>query len=126
MGYSPWVAKSWTRLSDYHTHNHNCSVVLQISRTYSFYMTETSYLLNSRLIGKDPDAGKDRRQKKNGTTEGQIVGWHHRLNRHEFEQAPGDAEGQGSLASCSPWGHKESSMTEQLNNRIFKELKEKD
>ena len=47
MGYSPWVAKSWTRLSDYHTHNHNCSVVLQISRTYSFYMTETSYPLNS-------------------------------------------------------------------------------
>ena len=82
--------------------------------------------MKSRLIGKDPDAGKDRRQKKNGTTEGQIVGWHHRLNRHEFEQAPGDAEGQGSLASCSPWGHKESSMTEQLNNRIFKELKEKD
>ena len=46
-GYSPWVAKSWTRLSDYHTHNHNCSVVLQVSRTYSFYMTETSYPLNS-------------------------------------------------------------------------------
>ena len=82
--------------------------------------------MKSRLIGKDPDAGKDRRQKKNGTTECQIVGWHHRLNRHEFEQAPGDVEGQGSLASCSPWDHKESSMTEQLNNRIFKELKEKD
>ena len=49
MGYSPWVAKSWTRLSDYHTHNHNCSVVLQISRTYSFYMTETSYPLNSNF-----------------------------------------------------------------------------
>ena len=46
-----------------------------------------------RLIGKDPDAGKDRRQEKNGTTEGQMVGWHHRLNRHEFEQAPGDGEG---------------------------------
>ena len=49
--------------------------------------------MKCRLIGKDPDAGKDRRQEKNGTTEGQMVGWHHRLNRHEFEQAPGDGEG---------------------------------
>ena len=82
--------------------------------------------MKSRLIGKDPDAGKDRRQDKNGTTEGQMVGWHHQLNGHEFEQASGDGEGQGSLASCSPWCRKESNMTEQLNNRIFEELKEKD
>ena len=45
-----------------------------------------------------------------------MVGWHHGLNGHEFEQDPGDSEGQGSLACCSPWGHKESDMTEQLNN----------
>ena len=45
-----------------------------------------------------------------------MVGWHHRLNGHEFEQAPGDSEGQESLACCSPWGHKESDTTEQLNN----------
>ena len=45
-----------------------------------------------------------------------MVGWHHRLNRREFEQAPGDGEGQGSLACCSPWGCKESDMTEQTNN----------
>ena len=45
-----------------------------------------------------------------------MVGWHHRFNGHEFEQALGDGEGQGSLACCSPWGHKESDMTEQLNN----------
>ena len=44
------------------------------------------------------------------------VGWHHRLNGHEFEQAPGDGEGQGSLACCSPLGCKESDTTEQLNN----------
>ena len=44
-----------------------------------------------------------------------MVGWHHRLNGHEFEQAPGDGEGQGSLACCSPWGCKELDMTEQLN-----------
>ena len=45
-----------------------------------------------------------------------MVEWHHRLNGHEFEQAPGDGEGQGSLACCSPWGHKESDMPEHLNN----------
>ena len=48
-------------------------------------------------------------------TEDKMVGWHHRLNGHEFQQAPGDGEGQGSLVCCSPWGHKESDMTEQLN-----------
>ena len=47
-------------------------------------------------------------------------GWmHHRFNGHESEQAPGDGEGQGSLACCSPWGHKESDTTEQLNNSKF-------
>ena len=46
-----------------------------------------------------------------------MVGWHHRLNGHEFEQAPGDCEGQGSLACCSPWGPKESDTSEGLNNR---------
>ena len=49
-------------------------------------------------------------------TEDEMVGWHHRLNGHKFEQALGDCEGQGSLACCSPWGHKESEMTETLNN----------
>ena len=45
-----------------------------------------------------------------------MVGWHHRLNGHEFEQALGDGEGQGSLACCSPWSHKEMDMTYKLNN----------
>ena len=45
-----------------------------------------------------------------------MVGWHHLLSGHEFEQTPGDSEGQGSLACCSPWGRKELDMTEQLNN----------
>ena len=50
-----------------------------------------------------------------------MVGWHHRLNGHEFEQAPGDSEeGQGSLVCCSPWGHKESDTTERLNNVFTK------
>ena len=46
-----------------------------------------------------------------------MVGWHHQVNEHEFEQAPGDDEGQGSLACCSPWGRKELDMTKQLNNK---------
>ena len=49
-----------------------------------------------------------------------MVGWHHRLNGYEFEQTLGDSEGQGSLECCSPWGHKESYMIEQLNNRRVK------
>ena len=52
-------------------------------------------------------------------TEGEVVGWHHQLNGHEFEQIPGDGEGRGSLACCSPWGLKESDMTEQLNNNTI-------
>ena len=67
------------------------------------------------LIGKDPDAGKDWRQEEKGTTEDEMAGWHHWLNGHEFEQVLGVGDGQGSLACCSPWGHKESDMTEQLN-----------
>ena len=65
----------------------------------------------SWLIGKDPDAGKDWRWEEKGTTEDEMVGWHHRLNGHEFEQAPGDGDGQESLVCCSPWGHKGSDMT---------------
>ena len=70
----------------------------------------------SRLIRKDPDAGKDWRQEEKGTTEDKMVGWHQRLNGHEFKQAPGDGEGQGSLVCCSPWGCKESDTTDWLNN----------
>ena len=58
------------------------------------------------LVGEDPDAGKDWRQEEKGTTEDVVVGWHHQLNGHEFEQALGDGEGQGSLACYSPWGCK--------------------
>ena len=54
--------------------------------------------------------GKDWRQEEKGTTEDEMVGWHHRLSGHEFEQTPGDGEGQGSLERCSPWGHKELDM----------------
>ena len=73
----------------------------------------------SWLIGKDPDSGKDWRQEEKGMTEDKVVGWHHRLDGHEFEQALGVGEGQGSLAYCSPWGHKESDTTERLNSLVI-------
>ena len=66
----------------------------------------------SRFIEKDLVVGKDRRQEDNGMTEDEMFGWHHQLNGHEFEQTLGDSEGQGSLVCCSPWGCKESDMTE--------------
>ena len=67
------------------------------------------------LIRKDPDAGKDWRWEKKGMTEDEMVGWHHWLSGHEFEQALGVGDGQESLACCSPLGLKESDVTEQLN-----------
>ena len=71
---------------------------------------------NLEKIRKDLDAGKDRRQEENGMTEDEMVGWHHLFNGHESEQALEDGEGQGSLACCSPWSHKESDTTERLSN----------
>ena len=59
--------------------------------------------MKSQLIGKDPDAGKGCRQEEKEVTEDEMVGWHHQLNEHEFEQTPGDGEEQGSLVSCSTW-----------------------
>ena len=63
------------------------------------------------LFGKDPDAWKDWGQVEKGVTEDEMVGWHHWLNGHEFEQTPGHSEGLGSLACCSSWGHKELDTT---------------
>ena len=62
--------------------------------------------MKSRLIGKDPDDGKDQRQEDKEGTEDGMVGWHHQIKGHEFEQALGVGDGQGSLACCSPWGHR--------------------
>ena len=64
--------------------------------------------MKSLLMGKDHDAGKDRRQEEQGATEDEMVGWHYQLNGHEFEQVPGVGDGQGSLLCCSPWGHRKS------------------
>ena len=69
----------------------------------------------SWLIWKDPDTGQCWGQEEKGTTEDAMARWHHQLNGHEFEQAPGVRDGQRSLVCCRPWGHKESDMTERLN-----------
>ena len=74
------------------------------------------HLMQSQLVGKDPDAGKNLRQEK-GRREDEMVGLHHRLDEHEFEQGLGDGDGQGSLACCSPLDCKESDMTGRLNNQ---------
>ena len=73
-------------------------------------------LTKNWLVGKDPDAGKDCMQEEKGTTEDEMVGWHHRLDGHEFEQTPVVGDGQGGLACCSPWGPKDLDTTEQLNS----------
>ena len=69
----------------------------------------------SWLIGKDPDAGRDWGQEEKGTTEDEMAGWHHGLEGHEFEWTLGAGDGQGGLACCDSWGHKELDMTERLN-----------
>ena len=81
--------------------------------------------VKSWLIWKDPDAGKDWRREK-GTTEDEMIGWHHWLNVHEFEQILGDGKGQGSLACCSPWGLRVgpdfATEQQQLNDSRYKDF----
>ena len=117
----------WRRLLKipWNARRSNQSIVKEITPEYSLkrlmlklklqYFGHLMWRVDS---GTNPDAGKDRRQKEKGTTEDKMIGWHHRLNGHEFEQVVGDGEGQGSLVCCSPWGHRESDMTEQLNNSL--------
>ena len=72
----------------------------------------------SQLSEKDPDARKYWEQEEKRAIEDEMVGWHHWINGYKFKQTLGDNEGQGSLECCSPWGYKESDMTEQLNNKL--------
>ena len=78
--------------------------------------------LKSWLLRKDPNPGKDWRQEEKWMTENEMVGWHHRLSGHEFEQALWDGEGEWSLACYSLGGCKESNMTQWLNNKIYHEV----
>ena len=93
-----------------------------IGRTVAEVEAPTLWLPDAKnwLIGKDPDAGQDWRQQEKGTTEDEMVGWHHWLDGHEFEQARGVGDRQGSLACCSPWGRKEPDTTERLNWTVWK------
>ena len=109
----PWTAKRSTQ-----------SILKEISPEYSLELLMLKLKLKLQYFGhlmqradsleKTPDAGKDWRQEKE-MTEDEMIGWHHWLHAHEFEEASGIGDGQGSLACCSPWGHKESDMTEGLN-----------
>ena len=76
---------------------------------FGYLMRRADSLEKTLMLGKIED------RRRRGTTEDEMVGWHHWLHGHEFEQAPGVGDRQGGLACCSPWGHKESDMTEQLN-----------
>ena len=106
----PWTAR-----------RSNQSIVKNISPEYSLdAKAETPVLwpphVKNWLTGKDSDAGKDwRQEEEKGITEDEMAGWHHRLKGHEFESTPGVGDGQGGLACCSPWGHREPDMTKQLN-----------
>ena len=107
----PWIARRF-----------NQSILKEISPEYSLEglmlkvkLQYFGHLMWTADSGKDPDAGKDWSHKGKGMTEDEMVRRHHRLNRHEFEQAPGVGNGQGSLACCSSWGCKESDTTERLN-----------
>ena len=104
------------------TRRSNQSILKEISPQYSLegliLKLKLQYWppdVKNWLIWKDPDAGKDCRQEEKGTTEEEMVGWHHRLNEHEFGYTLGVGDGQGGLVCCSPWGHKELDTSEQLN-----------
>ena len=106
----PWTARR-SNLSTVKEINHDYSLkeLMLKLQYFGHLMRKANSLEKTLMLGKIEGEEK-------GATEDVMAGWHHRLNGHEFEQASGDGEGQGSLACCSPWGHKESDTTEWLNN----------
>ena len=105
----PWTAR-----------RSNQSVLMEISPKNSLegLMLKLKFQYFGHLMRRTDSLGKTLilgMIEEEGMTEDEMVGWHHQLNRREFEQAPGVADGQGSLVCCSPWGRKESDTTEQLN-----------
>jgi len=104
----PWTAR-----------RSNQSMIKEISQSLQYSLGGLILKLKVQYFGhlrqrQDPKAGKDWRQEEKRMTEDEMVGWHHWLNGHEFEWTPGVGDGQGGLAFCSPWGHKESDTTEWL------------
>ena len=106
----PWTARGW-----------NPSILKENNPEYSLerLMLKLQYfghlMWRANSLEKPLMLGNNEGRKRMGTTEDEMVGWHHWLNRHEFQQTQGDSEGQGSLTCCSPWGRKESDMTKSLN-----------
>ena len=111
------AAHSWTRLKRLSSSSIQKSVLNTLWKNWCWSWSSSTLATCCEELThwKDPDAGKDWRQEEKGMTEDEMVGWHHQLDGHEFEQALGVGDGPGSLAYCSPWGHKELDMTEQLN-----------
>ena len=108
----PWAARRLNQsiLKEIYPEYSLEGLMLKLKLQYFVHlMWRASSLEKTLMLGKVEGRGRRGWQDK-------MVGWHHWLNGQEFEQAPGDGEGQGSLACCSPWGHKESNTTEQLNN----------
>ena len=108
----PWTAKE-----------SNQSILKEINPEYSLdglmlklKLQYFGHLMWRADSWKDPDAGKDWGQKEKGTTEDEMVGWHHWLNGHGFGWTPAVGDGQGGLACCDSWGHKESDTTKWLNS----------
>ena len=127
--------RCWRRLLrvPWTTRRSNQSIPKEISPEYSLEglmlklkLQYFGHLMWSANSLEDSDAGKDWGQEEKGATKDEVVGWHHWLSGHEFEQTLGDSEGQGSLECCSPCDLKESDMTEWLNNnnRFIKQLLE--
>ena len=114
---SPWGHKESDMTEQLNTITHAWSIKDQ----YFGHLMQRADA-KSWLIRKNPDAGKDWRQEEKGTTEDEMVGWHHWLNGYEFEQALGDGEGHRSLAICNPWGHKESHTSVQLTCPSWREM----
>ena len=101
----------------------NKCMLFMLPSLWCFY-SSPSWLLwsldvQSWLIRKDPDAGREWRLEEKGTAEDEMIGWHYQLNGHKFEQTPGDGEGQANPVWCIPWGCQESNTTERLNNNKF-------
>ena len=111
---------NWTEYKPWTARRSNQSILKKINPEYSLEVLMLKLNLwppdaKSWLIREDLDAGKDWRQEEKGMIEDEMVEWHHWLDGHEFEKAPGVADGQGSLACCSPWGRKELDTTEWMN-----------
>ena len=107
----PWTARrsSQSMLKEISPEYSLEGLILKLKLQYFSHLMQRTDSLE-----KTPDAGEDWRQEK-GMTEDEMVGWHHWLDGHEFEQASGVGDGQGSLTCCSPWDRKELDTTEQLN-----------